>query len=217
MDYPTTLVEAVSQKVHGHNLEGFLSGQGPKHAPLMLIGEAPGATEIKTSIPFSGRSGKKLDSWLAEAGLERKEIYITSAVRSRPFTIKKQLNKRTGIIETKYPNRTPTKNEVVAFAPLLDYEIKTIQPKILVPMGNVGLQRLLGHSYRISAYHGKLLHLPILTYAKEKNQLVASSDLYTLFPIYHPAAVFYNQKLEAIIQHDWFLLAKIIKKNRQNN
>lgn len=215
MNYPKKLVEIVEQKMHGHQLEGFLSGKGPKNAVLMLIGEAPGETEIKTNIPFSGRSGKKLDGWLAQAGLNREDIYITSAVRSRPFSIKQQRNKKTGLVETKYPNRTPNKAEVLAYAPLLDYEIQTIQPKILIPMGNTGLKRLLGNNYTISAYHGKLLQLPILTY--EKDQLVSTNDLYIIFPIYHPAAVFYNQKLETIIQHDWYTLAKVINKSNNNS
>ncbi|MBO0439105.1 uracil-DNA glycosylase [Candidatus Enterococcus ikei] len=211
MDYPKKLVETVAKKMKGHHLEGFLSGQGPKNAALMLIGEAPGETEIKTKIPFSGRSGEKLNGWLAQAALTREDIYITSAVRSRPFSIKEQLNKKTGLLETKYPNRTPTKAEVVAYAPLLDYEINKIQPKILVPMGNTGLQRLLGSKFTISAYHGQLLHLPILKYSKSKNQLIKSANIYTIFPTYHPAAVFYNQKLDPLIQKDWTFLASLIK------
>lgn len=212
MNYPKKLVETVKQKMHGHQLEGFLSGKGPKNAVLMLIGEAPGETEIKTNIPFSGRSGKKLDGWLAQAGLNREAIYITSAVRSRPFRIKQQRNKKTGLIETKYPNRTPNKAEVLAYAPLLDYEIQTIQPKILIPMGNIGLQRLLGNNVKISTCHGRLLHSPILTYSSETNQLTTTSDTYTLFPIYHPAAVFYNQKLESIIEYDWLFLGSCLKR-----
>lgn len=211
MDYPKKLVETVEQKMHGHHLEGFLSGKGPKGATLMLIGEAPGETEIKTNVPFSGRSGKKLDGWLSKAGLTRESTYITSAVRSRPFSIKKQLNKRTGVTEIKYPNRTPNKTEVLAYAPLLDYEIQTIQPKILVPMGNIGLQRLLGNDFKISSYHGKLLRSPILTYSNETNKLTETNDIYTLFPIYHPAAVFYNQQLESTIENDWAFLGSHLR------
>ncbi|WP_086313962.1 uracil-DNA glycosylase [Enterococcus sp. 7F3_DIV0205] len=211
MNYPKQLVEAVKQKMNGHNLEGFLSGKGPKNAVLMLIGEAPGGTEIKTKIPFSGRSGKKLDGWLAQSGLCREDIYITSTVRSRPFSIKKELNKKTGFFETKYPNRAPNKTEVLAYAPLLDYEIQMVQPKILVPMGNTGLKRLLGKNYTISMCHGQLLHSPILMYSNEQEQLIKTNNTYTLFPIYHPAAIFYNQKLETIIESDWSTLAAFIK------
>jgi uracil-DNA glycosylase family 4 len=211
LDYPKELVDKVNKELAGHRLEGFLSGQGPKHAVLMLIGEAPGKTEVDTNIPFSGRAGKKLDSWLEIAGLNRSDIYITSAVRSRPFHIKKQQSK-TGTIETKYPNRTPTQKEVTAFAPLLDFEIETIQPKILVPMGNIGLQRLLGKSYTISAYHGKSLYLPILHFDSSQQKLIKTPNHFTLFPLYHPAAVFYNQTLEKTIQEDWLKLAAFIQK-----
>jgi uracil-DNA glycosylase family 4 len=210
LNYPKELVKKVEKELAGHQLEGFLSGQGPKNAVLMLIGEAPGKTEVDTNIPFSGRAGKKLDGWLELAGLNRSDIYITSAVRSRPFHIKKYQSK-TGIIETKYPNRTPTQKEVTAFAPLLDFEIETIQPEILVPMGNIGLQRLLGKSYTISAYHGKSLNLPILHFDSIQQKLIATSNRFTLFPLYHPAAVFYNQTLEKTIQEDWLKLAALIQ------
>ncbi|MTD42443.1 uracil-DNA glycosylase [Erwinia sp. CPCC 100877] len=213
MDYPKELVDQAKKELAGHQLEGFLSGQGPKNAVLMLIGEAPGKTEVDTNVPFSGRAGKKLDGWLKIAGLNRSDIYITSAVRSRPFHIKKQPN-RNGTLEIKYPNRTPTQKEVTAFAPLLDFEIETIQPKILVPMGNIGLQRLLGKNYSISAYHGKSLYLPIFHFDNTRQKLIETPNPYPLFPLYHPAAVFYNQSLEQTIQEDWLKLAEFIQNDR---
>ena len=60
---------------------------------------------------------------LALVGLTREEVYITSAVRSRPYSIKERINKRSGAHEVVHPNRTPTKKEVLLHAPLLDYEI----------------------------------------------------------------------------------------------
>ena len=72
-----------------YQLEGFVPGQGPLHPKLMIVGEAPGRTEIENFIPFSGQAGKELMASLALVGLTREEVYITSAVRSRPYSIKR--------------------------------------------------------------------------------------------------------------------------------
>ena len=75
----------------------------------MLVGEAPGKTEIDTHIPFSGQAGKELMQALSSTGLTREDVYITSAVRSRPYRVTHRINKRTQQTETVYPNRTPTR------------------------------------------------------------------------------------------------------------
>ena len=82
----------------------------------MIVGEAPGRTEIENFIPFSGQAGKELMASLALVGLTREEVYITSAVRSRPYSIKERINKRSGAHEVVHPNRTPTKRSLVACA-----------------------------------------------------------------------------------------------------
>ena len=74
----------------------------------MLIGEAPGKEEIKENVPFIGRSGQLLMEQLQQVGLSRETVYITSAVRSRPFSVKTKQIAKTGERVTKFPNRTPT-------------------------------------------------------------------------------------------------------------
>ena len=59
----------------------------------MIVGEAPGRNEIVNNIPFSGDAGKELDKSLKQIGLSRDQVYITSAVRSRPFSVKKVFSK----------------------------------------------------------------------------------------------------------------------------
>ncbi len=81
---------------------------------------------------------------LSSTGLTREDVYITSAVRSRPYRVTHRINKRTQQTETVYPNRTPTRSEVFAHAPILDYELMEVQPKLIATLGNIGLQRLLG-------------------------------------------------------------------------
>ena len=133
----------------------------------MIVGEAPGRTEIENFIPFSGQAGKELMASLALVGLTREEVYITSAVRSRPYSIKERINKRSGAHEVVHPNRTPTK-EVLLHAPLLDYEIQKVDPPLIATVGNIGLQRLLGNRYSITNVHGQPIRSAIQQLNAEK-------------------------------------------------
>lgn len=209
MEYPEALKQRVLKQAEGQALTGFVTGQGNPHAKLMLVGEAPGRVEVETLIPFSGQSGRKLDEWLKLAGLSRQDIYITSAVRSRPFKTVRRVNRK-GLEEVVYPNRTPNQLEIKLHAPLLDYDISHVKPKVLAPMGNIGLQRLLGKKYRISTCHGELIKAPIQEYSEEAQEFQLSEESYWLFPVYHPAAVLYNHRLEEPIQKDWLTLGKLI-------
>lgn len=163
MEYPKELVDEVKKRSEGMKLEGINAGSGPKHPLLMLVGEAPGRNEIVNNIPFSGDAGRELNKSLEQLGLTRDEVYITSAVRSRPYSVKKAFSKRENKEVIKYPNRKPTKKEILAHAPFLDYEIDYAQPKLIVALGNTGLERLLGPGHKISEEHGKVIkNTPIL-------------------------------------------------------
>ncbi|GMM17004.1 uracil-DNA glycosylase [Lactobacillus amylovorus] len=215
MNYPQELIDEVKKRSAGMRLEGINSGSGPKHPKLMIIGEAPGRNEIVNNIPFSGDAGKELNKSLAQIGLTRDDVYITSAVRSRPYSIKKVFSKRENEEVTKYPNRKPTKKEVLAHAPFLDYEIDYAQPKLIVALGNTGLERLLGPGHKISAEHGKVIeNTPILQLNPQKDGYVWSKQKYTIFPEYHPAAVFYNRKLSDNIIKDWNIIKPYLEKEK---
>ena len=84
MHYPEHLKQAVLAKAKDLPLEGFVEGQGPQQPKVMLIGK-PRKEEIKENVPFIGRSGQLLMEQLQQVGLSRETVYITSAVRSRPF------------------------------------------------------------------------------------------------------------------------------------
>ena len=215
MNYPQELIDEVKKRSAGMRLEGINSGSGPKHPKLMIIGEAPGRNEIVNNIPFSGDAGKELNKSLAQIGLTRDDVYITSAVRSRPYAIKKVFSKRENKEVTKYPNRKPTKKEVLAHAPFLDYEIDYAQPKLIVALGNTGLERLLGPGHKISEEHGKVIeNTPILRLNPQKDGYVWSKQKYTIFPEYHPAAVFYNRKLSDDIIKDWNIIKPYLEKEK---
>ena len=215
MNYPQELIDEVKKRSAGMRLEGINSGSGPKHPKLMIIGEAPGRNEIVNNIPFSGDAGKELNKSLAQIGLTRDDVYITSAVRSRPYAIKKVFSKRQNKEVTKYPNRKPTKKEVLAHAPFLDYEIDYAQPKLIVALGNTGLERLLGLGHKISEEHGKEIeNTSLLLLNPEKDGYVWSIQKYTIFPEYHPAAVFYNRKLSDDIIKDWNIIKPYLEKEK---
>ncbi len=116
MHYPEHLKQAVLAKAKDLPLEGFVEGQGPQQPKSDADWEAPGKEEIKENVPFIGRSGQLLMEQLQQVGLSRETVYITSAVRSRPFSVKKRsrLQKREKRV-TKFPNRTPTKEEIKNF------------------------------------------------------------------------------------------------------
>ncbi len=106
---------------------------------------------------------------LTSTGLTREDVYITSAVRSSPYRVTHRINKRTQQTETVYPNRTPTRSEVFAHAPILDYELMEVQPKLIATLGNIGLQRLLGKEYTVTKNHGQLYTGPVLQLTKQKD------------------------------------------------
>jgi uracil-DNA glycosylase family 4 len=209
MNYPKKLADLVIEQSKAFQLEGFVPGQGPLNPKLMIVGEAPGRTEIENFIPFSGQAGKELMASLALAGLTREDVYITSAVRSRPYSIKERINKRTGAPEIVHPNRTPTKKEVLLHAPLLDYEIQKVDPPLIATVGNIGLQRLLGNRFSITEVHGQPIKSVIQQTNAEKNGYTWSDKQYTIVPMYHPAAIFYNRTLAERIQQDWSDLNRI--------
>lgn len=212
MRYPDKLLVEVKERSRGMKLEGINFGAGPVHPKLMIIGEAPGREEIESLIPFHGASGKELMKSLASIGLKREDVYITSAVRSRPYSVKRVFSKKENKGVIKYPNRKPTKKEILAHAPLLDFELQYAQPKIIITVGTTALSRLLDHKYEISKVHGKIIkNTSILKLNSKKDGYVWSKEKYTVIPQYHPAAVFYNRKLTDTIAQDWLNIKPLIK------
>jgi DNA polymerase len=105
----------------------------------MLVGEAPGANEDAQGRPFVGRSGKLLDELLAEAGLERDDVYITNVVKARPPG-----------------NRDPRADEVAHHMPWLETQLALIRPRLVVPLGRHALRHFAPDA-KISEVHGRPL------------------------------------------------------------
>lgn len=202
-ELPEELVKLGVERIAGFPVEGFVKGKGPKNPSILLIGEAPGENEAIEGIPFIGRAGNELNKSLASIGLTRADVYMTSAVRSRPYVWREKKSRNGELIQRKY-NRPPTQLEVVAHAPILDYELENIVPNIIVTLGNVGLQRLLGKDAKVSMLHGELLHRPIRHLESlDSAEFTWSTESYMIIPTYHPASVFYRPSNRDFLEQDW--------------
>lgn len=177
----------------GKTAADMVYGEGPMGARIMLVGEAPGAEETRLLRPFVGKAGKNLDEFLYALKLERSEIYITNVVKFRPYKVSAK-----GMLS----NRPPAKEEIACMLPHLLREIEAAAPEVVVTLGNVPLKSLLGDSRAvIGACHAKPMSASALSHA------------YTLFPLYHPASVIYNQALKPVYQQDLQQLEQYLSAN----
>ncbi|MGJ9384063.1 uracil-DNA glycosylase [Salipaludibacillus sp. CF4.18] len=212
MQIPESLAQKGIDNISDFPVEGFVYGSGPEYPAIMLVGEAPGETEIHNGIPFSGRSGKELMKFLEMVGLTREDVYITSAVRSRPYRWGEKKERDGTIVKRKY-NRAPTAREILAHAPLLDYEIENVKAPVIVALGNIGLRRLVGPGQKITECHGKLIKGPVLRLDKDKYKWTEKH--YMIFPTFHPAAFFYNRKVLELIHADLLVLKDFLGKDTE--
>nr|WP_298467699.1 uracil-DNA glycosylase [uncultured Psychrobacillus sp.] len=210
-EIPNHLMDICIKRIEGSPVEGFVKGKGPRKPTLMLVGEAPGENEAIQGLPFVGRAGEELKKSLASIGLTREDVYMTSAVRSRPFIWKDKKERNGETVKKKY-NRPPTQSEIIAHAPILDFELLNISPVLIVTLGNVGLQRLLGKSATVSKLHGQLLQRPVqILESLNSTQYTWSSETYTIIPTYHPASVFYRPSNREFLEDDWKTIGDYIK------
>lgn len=113
-------------------------GSGSASARLMVLGEAPGAKEDETGVPFVGRSGQLLDRLLGEIELARSEVFVTNVVKCRPPD-----------------NRDPRPVEIGACSPFLERQLALVDPSVVVTLGNFAARRLLDTKEGITRLRGK--------------------------------------------------------------
>ena len=126
-------------------------GEGPSHAPLMLVGETPGDQEDLQGRPFVGPAGKLLDRCLDAAGIDRRSAYVTNVVKHFKWVPrgKKRLHAKPGSMEIR------------ACRPWLEAEIALVRPKVLLCLGATAAQALLGPSFRVSVDRGHPVDLAL--------------------------------------------------------
>jgi uracil-DNA glycosylase len=150
--HPTlrTLQKAV-QACRGCDLYRYATqavfGEGPVSARLMMIGEQPGNEEDLRGHPFIGPAGGLLDRALADAGIERNDVYVSNAVKHFKFEErgKRRLHKK------------PRISEIKACQPWLEAEATLIRPEVIVCLGATAAQSVLGAKYRLTKERGKFV------------------------------------------------------------
>lgn len=116
-------------------------GDGAKNSEVLLIGEAPGANEDEQGLPFVGRSGALLDSYLHVIGLSReKNVYIANTIKCRPPQ-----------------NRDPLPAEREACLPWLRQQFKLLSPKIVVCLGRIAAQQIIRPDFQVTKEHGSFI------------------------------------------------------------
>ncbi len=119
-------------------------GVGAPDARLMIIGEAPGADEDRMGEPFVGRAGRLLNAMLAAVGLERGSVYIANIIKCRPPK-----------------NRDPKPDETACCAPYLKRQIELVRPAVILAVGRVAAQNLLGTTTAIGRLRGQTHREPV--------------------------------------------------------
>lgn len=208
---PDEIARLALERSEGFQVEGFVHGEGPESPAILLIGEAPGEHEGVHGVPFIGRAGDELMKSLASVGLSRDDVYMTSAFRSRPYRWGTKKERDGTLTERKY-NRPPTQKEQLAHAPVLDYEVANLKPGLIVTLGNVGLQRLLGKHAKVTELHGQLLTQPVqYLQSLEDKQYSWTEQSYTILPTFHPASIFYRPSLRPNLEEDWMRIGEYLQ------
>ena len=125
-------------------------GEGPAHAPLMLIGEQPGNDEDLAGHPFVGPAGRVLDKALQEAGIDRKQVFVTNAVKHFKHEMrgKRRLHKR------------PDPGEIDACRWWQHIERELVKPKLMVALGATAARSVFDRVITINKVRGRVLPVP---------------------------------------------------------
>lgn len=152
-------------------------GGGREDADVMFIGEAPGRNEDLQGKPFVGAAGKLLDELLASIGLHREDVYIANILKCRP-----------------QGNRDPQTAEIEACTPFLREQVRLIDPRIIVTMGNFATRFVLKTTTGITRLRGSL----------------HQAGRFAVLPIFHPAAVLHDASKLDVLREDFALLAEVL-------
>lgn len=159
----------------------FVYGEGNPDAVVMVIGEGPGEQENQSGRPFVGAAGQLLDKMLISIDINRSDVYIANIVKCRPPG-----------------NRNPEVSERLACLPYLVEQINIVQPKLLLIMGLVAAQSLLGNNNTLG-WHREQTHefMGIPTYVT-----------------YHPAALLRNPNWKRPAWEDLLAFQKVYQQCR---
>lgn len=160
----------------------LVMGDGNPDAEIVFIGEAPGKNEDLQGKPFVGAAGKFLNEMLAQAGMDRSDVYITNIVKYRPPD-----------------NRDPLPEEKAAFWPYLLKQLEIIQPKVVITLGRHSMEYFLP-GMKIGQIHG------------EPKRIQFGDHTIVIMPLFHPAAALYNGGLRQTLIDDFLKVPEVIRR-----
>ena len=194
LDGINQLYQSKLQK-HFNGEVSLVFGDGNIDSQIVLVGEAPGKTEVEQGRPFVGQAGKNLEEFINILDIARENLYITNVVKFRPFRI----NPDTG----RESNRTPNKDEIRISTDFILQELSAIKPRLVASLGNVALRCILkDDKTTIGIMHGTPISVKF------------ASMEFVLFPLYHPASIIYNRALKDVYLQDLHKLRDYIKKEK---
>ena len=126
-------------------------GEGSERAEVMMVGEQPGDREDIEGRPFVGPAGRLLDKALEQVGIDRDLVYMTNVVKH--FKWRPRGKRRI--------HQKPNIEEIRACRPWLDSELALVQPRVLVCLGSVAAQALLGRQFRVTRERGRFVESPL--------------------------------------------------------
>ena len=143
-------------------------GEGPDHAPLMLVGEQPGDKEDLAGHPFVGPAGQMLDRALQEAGIDRSKVYVTNAVKHFKFVPRGKIRL----------HQKPATPEIKACRQWYERELATVRPALVVALGATAAQSVFGKITPVTKNRGHVVDLP------EGPNMIATKAMVTVHPSY---------------------------------
>ena len=149
-------------------------GAGNADADLMFVGEAPGANEDRSGLPFVGQAGTLLDRLLAEIGLVRSDVFVANVLKCRPPG-----------------NRDPLPVEIANCQDYLLRQLELIRPRLVCTLGNFATKLLRGEPVGITRLHGR-----------EEVRVIGDRAV-RLYPLFHPAAALYTPANVEVLRADF--------------
>ena len=146
----------------------------------MFIGEGPGGDEDRLGEPFVGKAGQLMNKAFDVVGIKREEVYIANIVKCRPPS-----------------NRDPEEDEIMTCMDYLRNQVMIVKPKIIVLLGRIALQNILGKEYKITASRGKWVEKKGIMY----------------MPTWHPAALLIDETKKIEFLRD---LKQVTERNFEN-
>jgi DNA polymerase len=161
--------------------QNVVVGAGDPDADVMFVGEAPGANEDRSGLPFVGQAGQLLDRLLEGIGLEREDVFVANVLKCRPPG-----------------NRDPLPVEIANCQDWLMRQVELVQPRVVCTLGNFATKLLRGEPTGITRIHGR------------PEVRVIGERAVRLYPLFHPAAALYTPANVELLRADFARIPELL-------